>query len=107
MGSIPNPFSDLVVFVPTKLAQYPPLHRMALQALGQLRGRKRILTSLPKTCHSAIDKELRKAEAEWWDPDGIWKEWHGCIKGVLPSAVDESGKLLDPAAAYLSAVNCP
>jgi hypothetical protein len=55
----------------------------------------------------AIDKQLMKSEAHWWDPDGIWEAWNECIKGVLPSAVDESGNLLDAAAAYLRAVNCP
>jgi hypothetical protein len=105
--SIPNPFADLIVFDPTELAQFPVPHWIALQALGQLRARKRILTSLPKNCHLKIDKQLVKTEADWWDPDAIWKAWHECIKGVLPSAVDESGKLLDPIAAYLEAVNCP
>jgi hypothetical protein len=84
---LPNPFRDVIVFDPGKLA-YPDPHREALRAVGHLHGRRGIVGTFPASQKTLIEGGLIKAVATWWNPVAIWEHWSECLTKSLHSLVE-------------------
>jgi len=103
LPELANPLRNVVVLDPSKLA-HPAPHRAALMWTGHLHGWWGILDTFPGSVRKAVENELKKTCAAWWDPKAIWDSWSKCLMTTLPHIYAPSAETHDTVVAYKQAI---